>query len=219
MRLELKKFQLQLLERLRNLLVLLGGDRQRLKSKTNQANSGHTAEKLATMFTTTCRSRGKRAVDDPSRNEDDPTRTNFKSATKDTWSREILSLEDSMIGELLYNAQDAHMWLLDSGATFHVTPNIECFSNYSTDTSGTVRLGNGQECKIARTGEVPIKLPNGNTITLHRVRHIPDLRSLVSIGMLLRTGTERLWMSRHCSSASKINPNNIISRVGFIASK
>ena len=43
-----------------------------------------------------------------------------------------------MIREVLYIVQDA-TWLLDSGATFHVTPNIECFSNYSVDTSGTVR--------------------------------------------------------------------------------
>ena len=61
-----------------------------------------------------------------------------------------------MIGEVLYSAQDAHMWLLDSGATFHVTPNIEWFLNYSAKASGTIRLGNGQQCKIARTGEVPI---------------------------------------------------------------
>ena len=33
---------------------------------------------------------------------------------------------------------------------------------------------------------VPIQLPNGNTITLHQVRHVPALkRSLISIGMLV----------------------------------
>ena len=42
----------------------------------------------------------------------------------------------------------------DSDATFHVTPNKEWFSDYSTDASGTVRLGNRQECNIAGTGEV-----------------------------------------------------------------
>ena len=81
------------------------------------------------------------------------------------------------------------MWLLDSGATFHVTPNLEWFSNYATETSGTARLGNEQECKIMGIGEVPIQLPNDNTITLHQVQHIPALkRSLVSIGMLAEDG-------------------------------
>ena len=65
---------------------------------------------------------------------------------------------------------------------------------------GTIRLGNGQECKIAGTGEVPDQLPNGNTITLHQVRHVPALkRSLVSIGMLAEDGyktnlNESTWM-------------------------
>ena len=43
-----------------------------------------------------------------------------------------------MIGEVLYSAQDAHTWLLDSGATFQVTPKIEWFLNYSVDASNTV---------------------------------------------------------------------------------
>ena len=94
----------------------------------------------------------------------------------DTRSGEILSLEDSTIGEVHYSAQDAHMWLLDSSATFHVTPNLEWFSYYATEMSGTVPLGNEQECKIVGIGEVPIQLPNGNTITLHQVRHVPALK-------------------------------------------
>ena len=63
-----------------------------------------------------------------------------------------------------------------------------------------VVLGNGQECKIAGTGEVPDQLPNGNTITLHQVRHVLALkRSLVSIGMLAEYGykttlNESKWM-------------------------
>ena len=53
-------------------------------------------------------------------------------------SREILSLEESSTDEVLYNVQDARTWLLDSGVTFHVTPNVEWFSNYSVRTSDTV---------------------------------------------------------------------------------
>ena len=107
----------------------------------------------------------------------------------DAQSGEILSLEDSTIGEVHQSAQDAHMWLLDSGATFQVTPNLEWFSNYAVEMSGTIRLGNGQECKIAGIGEVPSQLLNGNTITLDQVRHVPALkRSLVSIHMLVEEG-------------------------------
>ena len=74
-----------------------------------------------------------------------------------------------MIREVYYSVQDAHTWLLDSGATFHVTPNIEWFSNYSFGADGTIRLCNGQECTIVGIGKVPIQLPNGNTIIIHHV--------------------------------------------------
>ena len=94
-----------------------------------------------------------------------------------------------MIGEVLYSVHDAGTWLLDSGATFHITPNIEWFLNFSIDAGSTVRLGNQQECAIVGIGEVPIQLPNGNTITLHQVWHVPKLkRSLVSIDMLAEVG-------------------------------
>ena len=48
-----------------------------------------------------------------------------------------------MIEEVHYNAQDAHTRLLDIGTAFHVTPNVEWFSKYSVEMSGTLRLGNG----------------------------------------------------------------------------
>ena len=77
----------------------------------------------------------------------------------------------------------------NTGAKFHVTPNLEWFSNYVDETCRTVRLSNREECKIVGIGEFPIQLPNGNTITMHQVRYVPTLkRSLVSIGMLAEDG-------------------------------
>ena len=81
------------------------------------------------------------------------------------------------------------------------TLNIKWFSNYSIEMSGTVRLDNGHKCKIAGTGEVLVQLPNGNTITMHHVGHVPALKkNLVSISMLaedeyiLMTLNESTWM-------------------------
>ena len=91
-------------------------------------------------------------------------------------------------------------WLLDSDTTFHVSPNSEGFSDYSSDAGGTVRLGNEQECTIVGINEIPIQLPNDNTVTLHQVWHVPPLkRSLVSIGMLDKDGyiatlSDSSWM-------------------------
>ena len=81
-----------------------------------------------------------------------------------------------------------------------MTPNIKWFLNYSVDARGTIQLANGHECIIAGIGEIPIRLPNDNMITLHQVRHVPDRkRSLVSIDMLVKDGyrttlNESAWM-------------------------
>ena len=95
-----------------------------------------------------------------------------------------------MIEEVHYNVQDTQTSLLDFGATFHVTPNIEWFLNHLTGLSATLWLSNGLEYKIDGTGEVLIEFPNGNTITMHQVRHVPVLKrlNLVSIGMLAEDG-------------------------------
>ena len=56
---------------------------------------------------------------------------------------QILSVKESFTGEVLYIPQEVQTCLLDSGAIFDMTPNIECFSDYSSDTNITIRLGNG----------------------------------------------------------------------------
>ena len=56
-------------------------------------------------------------------------------------SGEIISLEQSSIGEVLYNAQGTQTWLLDFDTTFNVTSNIERLSDYLAEANDTVRLG------------------------------------------------------------------------------
>ena len=36
-----------------------------------------------------------------------------------------------------------YSWVVDSGASFHLTPKRECFSSYTADDYGYVRMGNG----------------------------------------------------------------------------
>ena len=47
-------------------------------------------------------------------------------------------------------------WIMDSGASLHVTPHREWFSNYVV-TKDIVRLGNGQTCDILGVGDVQLK--------------------------------------------------------------
>ena len=110
----------------------------------------------------------------------------------------MLSLESSSTGEILYSAEDAQMWLLDSGATFHMTPYLKWFMDYSSS-FGWVQIGNAEELQLSGFGTIPLRLPNWNEITIQQVSHIPELKqSLISISMLVDHGyrttlNESIW--------------------------
>ena len=47
---------------------------------------------------------------------------------------------------------DMHTWILDSGASFHVTPHREWFSDYTGGRHGVVHLGDNYACEIVGIG-------------------------------------------------------------------
>ena len=74
-----------------------------------------------------------------------------------------------------------HDWILDSGASFHVTPHKEWFNTYDASHKGGVCLGNDYACEIIGVGDVLLKFQHGSTFTLKNVRHVPRLtESLVN---------------------------------------
>ena len=76
------------------------------------------------------------------------------------------------------SAQD---WILDSGASFHMTPNRDWFSSYMDREEGEIRLGNDDACKSLGVGTVRIRMHDGVIRTLTNVRYVPGLRkSLIS---------------------------------------
>ncbi|MCO5583014.1 hypothetical protein L7F22_036920 [Adiantum nelumboides] len=73
-------------------------------------------------------------------------------------------------------------WIVDSRASFHVTPHKEWFSSYESR-CGTVRLGNSYACDIVGAGDIRLSLPNGSIFTLTNVRHVSKLtKILISTG-------------------------------------
>ena len=76
-------------------------------------------------------------------------------------------------------------WVLDSGASFHITPHRKMIQNCVADDFGKVYLANGATLDVVGIGEVWILLPNEFVWLLEKVRHIPDLRkNLISVGQL-----------------------------------
>ena len=56
--------------------------------------------------------------------------------------------DDATYVEINMSHSLAHTWLLDSRASFHVTPHREWFTQYEAKPLGTVRLGDSHQCHV-----------------------------------------------------------------------
>lgn len=80
-------------------------------------------------------------------------------------------------------------WLIDSGASFHITPIRNWFSKYEKFNGGKVYLGDNSFLDIVGHGNVHVKLSNGRTRTFDGVLHILGLaRNMLSISKLIDVG-------------------------------
>ncbi|KAG8491575.1 hypothetical protein CXB51_014846 [Gossypium anomalum] len=88
----------------------------------------------------------------------------------------VTSVNDSKVSE---------EWILDSGCTFHMSPNRDWFTTYKTVSEGVVLMGNNVSCNIVGVGTIKVKMFDGVVRTLSDVRHVPELkRNLVSLSTL-----------------------------------
>ena len=74
-------------------------------------------------------------------------------------------------------------WVVDSSASFHLTPKRECFSSYIAVTMAFVRMGNDGECKIVGIGNMCLLTSTGCRLMLKDVSHVPDVKlNLILVG-------------------------------------
>ena len=91
-------------------------------------------------------------------------------------------------GDLCYVAAD-NDWIIDSGASFHVTPHKSFFCSYKEGQFGEAKMGNRGVSKITAIGDVMVRTELGYVVTLKNVRHIPDFRmNVISSGALDNSG-------------------------------
>ena len=69
----------------------------------------------------------------------------------------ILITEESTVNL----AGDEMTWVVDFGASFHLTPDRKCFSSYSAGDQGCVRMGNEGTCQNIGIGDVCLTRPTG----------------------------------------------------------
>ena len=83
----------------------------------------------------------------------------------------------------------ANAWVMDSGCSFHMSPNKNWFQNFSENVTGTVYMGNNNTCKVMGIGNINLKLHDGKVRLLTNVRYVPSLkRNLISLGTLDELG-------------------------------
>ena len=83
-----------------------------------------------------------------------------------------------------FTCQDSN-WVVDSGASFHVTSHADFFNSYTKGDFGYVRMGNEGVSQIVGMGDICLKTYIGCKLLLKDVRHVPNIRlNLISTGKL-----------------------------------
>ncbi|KAH9792408.1 hypothetical protein KPL71_004103 [Citrus sinensis] len=80
-------------------------------------------------------------------------------------------------------------WILDIGATYHLCPIKEWFTDFRNLKSSAVVMGNDQPCRIMGIGTIRLKMFDGMVRELKEVRFVPALKkNLISMGALEAKG-------------------------------
>ena len=97
----------------------------------------------------------------------------------------------------LFSAVGKHSWIIDSGASDHITPNLSLFLDKRPILQQChIIMPNGSPTQIKRIGFVQI----GPNLVLKDILHVPDFQfNLLSISKLTKkTGFHVLFSQDHC---------------------
>ena len=84
--------------------------------------------------------------------------------------------------------------MIDSVASYHVTPRKELFTSYKVGNFGRVKMGNDSYADIVRIGDIFVRANTGYTLILKDVRHVLDIRlNLISIHVLDKEGYDNYF--------------------------
>ncbi|KAH9660217.1 hypothetical protein KPL70_024138 [Citrus sinensis] len=80
-------------------------------------------------------------------------------------------------------------WILDTGATYHLCPIKEWFTDFRNLESGAVMMGNNQPCRTMGIGTIRFKMFDGMVRELKEVRFVLEIKkNLISVGALEAKG-------------------------------
>jgi hypothetical protein len=77
------------------------------------------------------------------------------------------------------------MRVVDTAASFHITPHRDFFSSYTSDNFGWVRVGNEAKCEIVGMQDIQLETSVRCKLLLKNVKHVPKMCfNLISISKL-----------------------------------
>ncbi|KAH9714593.1 hypothetical protein KPL71_020713 [Citrus sinensis] len=132
-------------------------EESRRKNKENRQASSQQAEALSVT-------RGRSMERGPSGSQN-LSRSKFRTSTSD--DGEILYSEATTVSEGKKRLSD--VWLIDSGATWHMTSRREWFHTYEPISGGSVYMGDDHALEIAGIGTIKIKMFDGTIRTIGEI--------------------------------------------------
>ncbi|KAH9650701.1 retrovirus-related pol polyprotein from transposon TNT 1-94-like protein [Citrus sinensis] len=80
-------------------------------------------------------------------------------------------------------------WILDTGATYHLCPIKEWFTDFRNLESGAVMMGNNQPCRTMGIETIRLKMFDGMVRELKEIRFVPEIKkNLILVGALEAKG-------------------------------
>jgi len=84
--------------------------------------------------------------------------------------------------DLLNLVSDESMWIIDSGATLHVTARKEFFTSYTPGDFGVLKMGNDGVSMVIGVGNVCFQTNIGMQLLLRGVKHASNVRfNMISV--------------------------------------
>lgn len=115
----------------------------------------------------------------------------FRSAPSDDGVALMVKTASTAVGD------DADSWIIDSGASMHITPRKDLLVNIVPAT-GSMLFGDGVKKPIKGIGSVDFSLSD-YTITIHDVYYVPDAAaSLLSVSQATAKGVTLLFKKGEC---------------------
>jgi len=102
---------------------------------------------------------------------------------------------------------DESCWVIDSGASIHVTPRKEFFTSYTLGDFRMLKMGNDGVAKVIGVGDVCLETNAGVKLLLKDVKHALDVYlNLISVKKLHDEG----FINYFCDGKWKLTKGNLV---------